>query len=120
MVCGEEKMRQTCWVSVPVVSVVMLLPDVYLRTRWQKLRFAEVSFEKETMESLLAKLTAEERDLRKRLEDAVDSHSKTSPLQTFTPLQPLNGKTLANGNPTPKLNGDSGGKKGKKRKQEAH
>lgn len=95
--------------------------DDYRQPRWQKLRQAEVTFEKETIENLLSKLTAEERELRKRLEDATDPHTKTPALlPTFTPLQPLNGKVLTNGIPTLKLNGDAGGKKGKKRKQEAY
>lgn len=78
-------------------------------------------FEKETMEGLLSKLTAEERELRKRLEDATSPPvSQPVPHPVFAPLQPLNGKVVANGAATLKVNGEAGGKKGKKRKQEAH
>ncbi len=78
-------------------------------------------FEKETMEGLLSKLTAEERELRKRLEDAISPPvSQAVPHPVFAPLQPLNGKVVANGVQTLKVNGEAGGKKGKKRKQETH
>ncbi|KAG9314398.1 hypothetical protein JVU11DRAFT_5195 [Chiua virens] len=36
---------------------------------WQKLRVAEVSFDKETKEGILLKLTTREREIRKRIED---------------------------------------------------
>ena len=77
-----------------------------------------MTWERETMETLLSKLTAEERELRKRLEDATSPPaSNPAPHAIFTPL---NGKIALNGHPTPKVNGDVGGKKGKKRKQETH
>lgn len=78
-------------------------------------------FEKESIETLLSKLTAEERELRKRLEDVTDPHAQRSPVNpSFVPLQPLNGKAVPNGNLTIKMNGDAVVKKGKKRKQDAH
>ena len=70
------------------------------------------------MENLVSKLTAEERELRKRLEDATTSPASNPP--PHSPLQPLNGKVVLNGHPASKVNGDVGAKKGKKRKQDAH
>lgn len=47
------------------------LSDVLLihLVRWQKLRTAEVSFDKEMTEGILLKLTTREREIRKRIED---------------------------------------------------
>lgn len=46
--------------------------------RWQKLRTAEVTFEKEIKEAALAKLTTREREVRKRIEDIIDPQAHTS------------------------------------------
>ncbi|KAF7970596.1 hypothetical protein HWV62_23609 [Athelia sp. TMB] len=66
---------------------------------WQKLRAAEVAFEKEMKEAGLARLTTRERELRKRLEDLAE------PARALPPLQPTN-RPAANGH----------AKKGKKKR----
>lgn len=84
--------------------------------RWQKLRSAEVSFEKQTLEDALLRLTTQEREIRKHIEDVVDPKAQTSvPDVMGLPLQPLNGDVFANGLPKAKTNGEAV-KKGKKRK----
>ncbi|KAI0963525.1 hypothetical protein AcW1_000576 [Taiwanofungus camphoratus] len=83
---------------------------------WQKLRSAEVSFEKQTLEDALLRLTTQEREIRKHIEDVVDPKAQTSvPDVMGLPLQPLNGDVFANGLPKAKTNGEAV-KKGKKRK----
>jgi len=83
---------------------------------WQKLRYAEVSFDKETKESALLKLTAEEREIRRKIEDLTDPKTRTSTGSAPTsPLQPLNGKAGAANVPKTSTNGDTN-KKGKKKK----
>lgn len=81
---------------------------------WQKLRIAEVDFEKETKEATIAKLTTQERELRKRIEDILEpKDTKMSKM----PLKPSNTKPAVNGHSSVKVNGDAG-RKGKKRKAE--
>ncbi|GBE78286.1 hypothetical protein SCP_0111690 [Sparassis crispa] len=82
---------------------------------WQKLRLAEVSFEKETMETALLQLTTGEREIRRQIEDVIDPKARTSSMGTGSPLQPLNGKASSNNLSHSKSNGDQV-KKGKKRK----
>ncbi|KAI0078915.1 hypothetical protein K474DRAFT_1683555 [Panus rudis PR-1116 ss-1] len=76
---------------------------------WQKLREAEVQFEKESMEATLAKLTAQERAIRKRIEDVMNPDAQT--VEEEMPLKPAH---QPNGVAKPTTNGTS--KKGKKRK----
>ncbi|KAH9946655.1 hypothetical protein B0H21DRAFT_693343 [Amylocystis lapponica] len=82
---------------------------------WQKLRFAEISFDKETKESALLKLTTQERDIRRQIEDVTDPKARTPVSSLPSPLQPLNGQASSASIPKAKLNGDSM-KKGKKKK----
>lgn len=104
--------------------------------RWQKLRSAEVQFEKEAKEAAIAKLTTQERELRRKIEDVLDPSRASTAATTNTnstmtngntpPLQSLNGKSSsmeANGhsmaaraNSSPKVNGSDQAKKGKKKK----
>lgn len=71
-----------------------------------------MSFERETIEGVLSKLTLQEREIRKRIEDVLDSSSRAA-LVAPVPLQPLNGKGLPNGVVKQK----DVLKKGKKRKE---
>ncbi|KAI0068353.1 hypothetical protein BV25DRAFT_1793493 [Artomyces pyxidatus] len=88
---------------------------------WQKLRIAEVQFEKEMKEQALLKLTTHEREIRKRVEDIVDPqglHASATNTTFASPprLDPGERKPAANGHSKLKPNGES--KKGKKRKAE--
>ncbi|THH34070.1 hypothetical protein EUX98_g59 [Antrodiella citrinella] len=82
---------------------------------WQKLRQAEVKFEMDTIEEVLSKLTAQEREIRKQIEDVLESESRTAAIPVPV-LQPLNGQGYSNGVVKQKTNTD-GVKKGKKRKE---
>ena len=88
-------------------------PDAVFVFRWQKLRAAEVSFEKEMKEAVLLKLTTREREIRKRIEDLLDPQARTMP--SSTPVKPTNGKLQVNGRAKTNPNGE-GGRKGKKKK----
>ena len=82
---------------------------------WQKLRQAEVEFEKGFMETSLDVLATQERELRKRMEEvnnAPDSRSIPAPDVKMAPTKPPAGP---NGTAKPKVNGTTA-KKGKKRK----
>lgn len=59
---------------------------------WQKLRMAEVSFEKETKAGVLVKLTTCEREIRKRIEDTL--YSRVHSTSQKAPLQPSPGLGL--------------------------
>ena len=85
--------------------------------RWQKLRLAEVVFERETIEGIMAKLTGEEREIRKRIEDVLETKSRAPMAPVPVPLQPLNGKGLTNGVVKQQKSNTDGLKKGKKRKE---
>ena len=87
-----------------------------LWNRWQKLRQAEVQVERETIETVLSKLTSQEREIRKLIEDASESKPTPQPPALPVPLQPLNGKGIPNGVVKQRPNAD-GLKKGKKRKE---
>jgi len=80
---------------------------------WQKLRAAEVSFEKEMKEVVLQKLTTREREIRKRIEDLLDPQAHNMP--SSTPLKSANGKPQINGHAKASSNGDLG-RKGKKKR----
>ncbi|EMD41831.1 hypothetical protein CERSUDRAFT_110395 [Gelatoporia subvermispora B] len=85
---------------------------------WQKLRAGEVEFDKEAMEAAVLKLTTQEREIRKQIEDVTDPQARASATALSTsPLQLLNCKVdLVNLEPPiVKINGDTG-KKGKKKK----
>ncbi|KZT30423.1 hypothetical protein NEOLEDRAFT_1125965 [Neolentinus lepideus HHB14362 ss-1] len=84
---------------------------------WQKLRIAEADFDKETKEATIAKLTSQERELRKRIEDILEP--KGGKLASTLSLKSST-KPAANGHVSAimKSNGDLS-KKGKKRKAEA-
>lgn len=61
---------------------------------WQKLRMAEVSFDKETKEGVLVKLTTCEREIRKRIEDILYPRAHSTSQKALVPLSPglrLNG-----------------------------
>ena len=80
----------------------------------------EVDCDKEALDGALLKLTTQEREIRKRIEDVLHPSARTSASETVapvpgSPLQPLNGKISMNGLSKPKANGDTG-KKGKKKK----
>jgi COMPASS component SPP1 len=106
-------MRPSCWVSV-AKSCYTFVNRFSLR--WQKLRSAEVLFEKDMKETALSKLTTREREVRKRIEDILDPQSSRSANEASAkaPLKSLNTKPSANGHTKPKVNGEV--KKGKKRK----
>jgi len=80
---------------------------------WQKLRAAEVSFEKEMKETVLSKLTTREREIRKRIEDILDPQAHSLP--PSAPLKSTNGKSQVNGHAKTNSNGDVG-RKGKKKR----
>ncbi|KAH9937653.1 uncharacterized protein B0H18DRAFT_1081769 [Fomitopsis serialis] len=87
---------------------------------WQKLRSTEVECDRDALDGALLKLTTQEREIRKRIEDVMHPTAQSSggeptgpPLGS--PLQPLNGKTTSNGQSKSKVNGDAA-KKGKKKK----
>lgn len=81
---------------------------------WQKLRAAEIGFEKETLESALLTLTTHERDIRRQIEDVMDPKAQVSSAGSGPPLQPLNGKDSIHGIPNVKKYSDQG-KKGKRK-----
>ena len=63
-----------------------------LFNRWQKLRLAEVRFEKECKEDLLVKLTTQEREIRSRIEDILHPKaSVSSPIVKFPSAKVVNG-----------------------------
>ena len=80
--------------------------------RWQKLRAAEVEFEKEMKDTVLLKLTTKEREIRKRIEDILEPHGRTPP--PSTPFKAVNGKQAPNGHNKGRPNGDV--QKGKKKR----
>jgi len=79
---------------------------------WQKIRAAEISFEKEVKEAGLLKLTTQEREIRKRIEDLLDPQGRnphsSAPLKSGGRKPPVNGHTK-------RANGDIA-KKGKKKR----
>ncbi|KAK7694611.1 hypothetical protein QCA50_001797 [Cerrena zonata] len=82
---------------------------------WQKLRQAEIDFEKGTMEAALEALDTQAGDLRKKVDEVNDTHvSKPTNITEFkmAPVKPFTGP---NGIAKPKVNGTIA-KKGKKRK----
>ena len=82
---------------------------------WQKLRLAEVEFDKEIKDQALQKLTKLEREIRKRVEDILDPQVHLSNAKMLEPSSPLSRPT-ANGQSKHKPNGDLR-KKGKKKKE---
>jgi COMPASS component SPP1 len=85
---------------------------------WQKLRSAEVLFEKEMKDRALSKLTTKEREIRKRIEDYLDPQSRhVNDSPPKSPLKSSNAKPIINGHTKTKMNGEA--KKGKKRKAAA-
>jgi len=80
---------------------------------WQKLRAAEISFEKETKEAALQKLTTREREIRKRIEDILDPQARNAP--SSAPSKSTSSKTQVNGHAKTSSNGNVA-KKGKKKK----
>ncbi|CAL1695921.1 unnamed protein product [Somion occarium] len=84
---------------------------------WQKLRQAEVSFEKGTMEASLASLTAQERELRKHMEEVINPNTSKARIIEQVSVAPLKPLHEPNGTTKVKANGTST-KKGKKRKTE--
>ncbi|KAI0257633.1 hypothetical protein BJV78DRAFT_1116378 [Lactifluus subvellereus] len=86
---------------------------------WQKLRMADVEFDKETKDQALQKLTKLEREIRKRVEDILDPQAhldKTKVLEPSSPRVPALSRPTVNGQPKHKPNGDQH-KKGKRRKE---
>ncbi|KAI0307732.1 hypothetical protein B0F90DRAFT_1830287, partial [Multifurca ochricompacta] len=86
---------------------------------WQKLRMAEVEFDKETKDQALQKLTKLEREIRKRVEDILDPQAhlgKTKIREPSSPRVPVLSRPAVNGQLKHKPNGDQS-KKGKKRKE---
>ncbi|KII93512.1 hypothetical protein PLICRDRAFT_394830 [Plicaturopsis crispa FD-325 SS-3] len=78
---------------------------------WQKLRAAEVAFERETKESAVGKLTTQERELRRRIEDIITPQARPA-----VPLKmPLTSAHSTNGHAN--VHVEEAAKKGKKRKQ---
>jgi hypothetical protein len=82
---------------------------------WQKLRMAEVEFDKEIKDQALQKLTKLEREIRKRVEDILDPQVHLGNAKMLEPSSPLSRPT-ANGQSKHKPNGDLR-KKGKKKKE---
>lgn len=82
---------------------------------WQKLRIAEVEFDKEIKDQALQKLTKLEREIRKRVEDILDPQVHLSNAKILEPSSPLSRPTV-NGLSKHKPNGDLR-KKGKKKKE---
>ncbi|KAH7883630.1 hypothetical protein F5I97DRAFT_1894403 [Phlebopus sp. FC_14] len=70
---------------------------------WQKLRTAEVSFEKEMKEGLLLKLTTREREIRKAIEDMLYPQSSTA---SQTPRTAVRLEVQLNGSNQSRTNGD--------------
>ena len=87
--------------------------DNYLS--WQKVRMAEVEFDKEIKDQALQKLTKLEREIRKRVEDILDPQVHLSNAKMLEPSSPLSRPTV-NGQSKHKPNGDLR-KKGKKKKE---
>ncbi|KAH9175280.1 hypothetical protein EDB89DRAFT_1946359, partial [Lactarius sanguifluus] len=81
---------------------------------WQKLRIAEVEFDKEIKDQALQKLTKLEREIRKRVEDILDPQVHLSNAKILEPSSPLSRPTV-NGLSKHKPNGEVR-KKGKKKK----
>lgn len=80
----------------------------------------EVDCDKEALDGALSKLTAQEREIRKRIENVLHPTARSSAPESGTPvpgspLQPSNEKTVANGHTKVKVNGNVV-KKGKKKK----
>ena len=65
------------------------------RSRWQKLRAAEVSFEKKMKEAGLLKPTTQEREIRKRIEDLLEPQTRKPHFST--PLKSSGRKLAVNG-----------------------
>lgn len=82
---------------------------------WQKLRQAEVDFEKGTMEASLESLAAQERDLRKKMEEVNNAPASKPSNVTEIKVIPVKSLTGSSGVAKPKVNG-AVAKKGKKRK----
>ncbi|OCH96450.1 hypothetical protein OBBRIDRAFT_3509 [Obba rivulosa] len=85
---------------------------------WQKLRAGAVESEREAMEAAILKLTGQEREIRKQIEDVGDPQARPSATAVhMSPLRPLNGKLDLDdlAPPIAKINGDMN-KKGKKKK----
>ncbi|KAH9984681.1 hypothetical protein BJV74DRAFT_797182 [Russula compacta] len=86
---------------------------------WQKLRVADVEFDKETKDQALQKLTKLEREIRKRVEDILDPHAhldKAKLLEPSSPRVSVLSRSAVNGQAKHRPNGDQT-KKGKKRKE---
>ncbi|KAH7931017.1 hypothetical protein BV22DRAFT_1027782 [Leucogyrophana mollusca] len=79
---------------------------------WQKLRAAEVAFDKDIKEGILLKLTTREREIRKGIEDILYPQSGNT---SQAPPKPLSAKQPTNGSTRPHTNGEVSGK-GKKKK----
>lgn len=82
---------------------------------WQKLRIAEVEFDKEIKDQALQKLTKLEREIRKRVEDILDPQVHLGSAKMLEPSSPLS-RPAVNGQTKHKPNGDLR-KKGKKKKE---
>jgi len=95
--------------------------DVEPTIRWQTIRYKDVCKEKEMKEGALTKLTLQERDLRKRIEDIHDPHAtNTKKSKTNGPTAPLKASTTKLVNGVVKAKVSSTEKKGKKRKAPSH
>jgi len=70
---------------------------------WQKLRAAEVSFDKETKEGILLKLTTREREIRKGIEDILYPQDRTA---SQAPSKPSHPEVQLNGASKSQTNGD--------------
>jgi len=69
---------------------------------WQKLRAAEVSFDKETKEGILLKLTTREREIRKCIEDILYPQPTGTLQAAFEPTRP---EVQVNGSEKPRSTG---------------
>lgn len=93
--------------------------DLMGELSWQKLRVADVEFDKETKDQALQKLTKLEREIRKRVEDILDPHAhldKAKLLEPSSPRVSVLSRSAVNGQAKHRPNGDQT-KKGKKRKE---
>src|SRR5882762_1430705 len=120
VVSGEEEVRETRWVRISLFSsIACVLTCLMTGRRWQKLRAAEIQFEKEMKEQALLTLTTREREIRKRMEDIVDPQARMSTMNgaPYSSPQKPSSKPSINGHTKARSNGDAI-KKGKKKKTE--
>jgi len=86
---------------------------------WQVLRAKDVAHETEEKEEVLLRLTTQERELRKRIEDIADHGRQANDTIPSNALMEASNTNLPNGIHATEVNGGYG-KKGKKRKAQVY